>query len=90
MKTIGGSEDIAPPILTSVLDGGGQLHVSGKKPPTKGKVVPVLNLALRHEDVWGSEGIAPTFLFSALERGEWSAACPGEKASDKRYSSSCA
>jgi hypothetical protein len=25
----------------------------------KGKVVPVLNRALRHEDVWGSGGIAP-------------------------------
>jgi len=28
----------------------------------KGKVVPVLNSALRHEDVLGSRGIAPRIL----------------------------
>jgi hypothetical protein len=28
----------------------------------KGKVVPVLNQALRHEDVWGSGCIDPRFL----------------------------
>jgi hypothetical protein len=30
-----------------------------------------------HEDTWGSGGIAPPFLTSALERGEWSASRPG-------------
>jgi hypothetical protein len=29
--------------------------------------------APRHEDVCGSEGIAPSFLTSALDGGEWSA-----------------
>jgi hypothetical protein len=28
----------------------------------KGEVVPVLNLAPRHEDFWGSRGIAPRIL----------------------------
>jgi hypothetical protein len=33
----------------------------------------VLNSALRHKDVWGSVGIAPPFLTSALDGGECSA-----------------
>jgi hypothetical protein len=35
-----------------------------------------LQYAVRHEDVWGSGGIAPSFLTSALDGGEWSASCP--------------
>jgi hypothetical protein len=27
--------------------------------------------------MWGSGGIAPPFLTSALDEGEWSAVCPG-------------
>jgi len=29
------------------------------KGKSKGKVIPVLNQARRHEDVWGSGGIVP-------------------------------
>jgi hypothetical protein len=44
----------------------------------KGKVVPVLDyLSTNHEDVWGSGGIAPPFLTSALDGDVWSASCPG-------------
>jgi hypothetical protein len=32
----------------------------------------LINLALCHEDMWGSGGIAPPFLISALHGGEWS------------------
>jgi hypothetical protein len=39
----------------------------------KSKVVPELNKVSRHEDVWGSAGIAPPFLSSVLYGGEWSA-----------------
>jgi hypothetical protein len=34
----------------------------------KGKFVPVLNSALRHEDVWECGDIAPPFLTSALDK----------------------
>jgi hypothetical protein len=34
----------------------------------KDKFLPVFNC---HEDVWGSEGIAPPFLTSALDGSEW-------------------
>jgi hypothetical protein len=51
-------------------------HVEGKKVKKKGKFVPVLNYAPRHEDVWGSGDIAPPFLTLALDGGEWSASCP--------------
>jgi hypothetical protein len=37
----------------------------------------LLNEVLSHEDVWGSGGIAPPFLISALDGGEWSAWRPG-------------
>jgi hypothetical protein len=37
----------------------------------------VLNQAPRHKDVWGSGGIAPPLLTSALDGGEWSASRPG-------------
>jgi hypothetical protein len=30
-------------------------------------------MALRHEDIWGSEGIASPFLILALDGREWSA-----------------
>jgi hypothetical protein len=44
----------------------------------KSKVVLALNYyAPRHEDVWGTGGIAPSFLTSALDGGEWSASNPG-------------
>jgi hypothetical protein len=33
------------------------------------------NKTLRHEDVWGSGDIAPSFLTSAPDGGEWSASC---------------
>jgi hypothetical protein len=36
-----------------------------------------VNLSLCLEDVWGSEGRAPTFLTSALDGGEWLASRPG-------------
>jgi hypothetical protein len=32
--------------------------------------------AVRHEDIWGSRGIAPPFHTSALDGGEWSASRP--------------
>jgi hypothetical protein len=35
------------------------------------------NYVLRHEGVWGSEGIPPPILTSTLVRGEWSASRPG-------------
>jgi hypothetical protein len=41
------------------------------------------NEALRHEDVWGSERIAPPFLTSALRGGEWSASRPGHFTPEK-------
>jgi hypothetical protein len=31
---------------------------------------------MAHEDLWGSGGIAPPFLISALDGGEWSASRP--------------
>jgi hypothetical protein len=37
----------------------------------------VFNSTLCHEDVWGSGGIAPPFLTSALDGGERSASLPG-------------
>jgi hypothetical protein len=33
-------------------------------------------LSLCHEDIWGSEGIAPPFLTPALDGGEWSDSRP--------------
>jgi hypothetical protein len=36
-----------------------------------------INYAPRHEDVWGSGGIAQKFLTSALDGGQWSAPRPG-------------
>jgi hypothetical protein len=41
-----------------------------------GKVVSVLNCTQRYEDVWDSECIDPSFLTSALIRGERSASRP--------------
>jgi hypothetical protein len=37
----------------------------------------LINKAPRHEDVWGSGGIAPLFWTLALYGGEWSASRPG-------------
>jgi hypothetical protein len=36
-----------------------------------------INLAVRRDDVWGSVDVAPSFLTSALNGGEWSASLPG-------------
>jgi hypothetical protein len=36
----------------------------------------LINYTPRHEDVWGSGGIAPPFLTSELDGGEWPASCP--------------
>lgn len=36
----------------------------------KGKVVPLDNEASRHENVWESGEITPSFLMSALDAGE--------------------
>jgi hypothetical protein len=36
------------------------------------KVVPVLHKTPRYKDVWASGGIAPTFLTSVLDGGEFS------------------
>jgi hypothetical protein len=41
------------------------------KPP-----LSVINYAIRHEDVWGSEGIASAISTLALDEGEWSASRP--------------
>jgi hypothetical protein len=40
-------------------------------------VFPVFNKTSAHEDVWGSGGMALTFMTSALDGGEWSASRPG-------------
>jgi hypothetical protein len=37
----------------------------------------LLSQALCHKDIWGSGGIAPPFLTSALDGGEWSASRSG-------------
>jgi hypothetical protein len=37
----------------------------------------LINEAPRHEDIWGSVGIAPPFLISALDGGQWSDSHPG-------------
>jgi hypothetical protein len=42
----------------------------------KGKVVPVLNWASYHEEVWGSGGVTPRILNRG---GEWSASRPGDR-----------
>jgi hypothetical protein len=42
----------------------------------KGKVVPVLNEGPCHENIWGSEGIAPHILILGSNGGEWSASHP--------------
>jgi hypothetical protein len=43
----------------------------------RGIVLPGLNsLSTCHEDIWGSGGIAPPFLTSALDGGEWSTSHP--------------
>jgi hypothetical protein len=42
------------------------------EPVNKVKIPPVL----RHEDIWSNGGIAPPFLTSALDGGEWSASRP--------------
>jgi hypothetical protein len=39
--------------------------------------VCVINEAPGHEDIWGCESIAPSFLTWALDGGEWSASRPG-------------
>jgi hypothetical protein len=39
----------------------------------------LINGAARHEDVWGSRGIAPPFLTSALNGSEWSVSRPGPR-----------
>jgi hypothetical protein len=40
-------------------------------------IIIIIIIALYHEDIWGSGGIAPPFLNSALDGGEWSASGPG-------------
>jgi hypothetical protein len=50
----------------------------------------MVKLSLCHEDVWGSGGIAPTFLTSALHGDEWSVSRPclftlGETAPDTHW-----
>jgi hypothetical protein len=37
----------------------------------------LINYAPRHDDTWGTGGITPPFLTSALDGGEWSASRPG-------------
>jgi hypothetical protein len=44
---------------------------------TFAKVLSEGKVVLSYEDVWGSGGIAPSFLTSALEKGEWSDSRPG-------------
>jgi hypothetical protein len=43
----------------------------------RGNVVPMINFTLCKEHIWGSGGIAPSVLTSALDWGEWSAFCSG-------------
>jgi hypothetical protein len=43
----------------------------------------LINHALCHGDIWGSGGIAPPFLTSTLDGGEWSASRPGRFAAGK-------
>jgi hypothetical protein len=42
----------------------------------KGKITPVFNYALYHEDIWGSGDIAPPFFIPAVDGGELKASCP--------------
>jgi hypothetical protein len=56
--------------------------------------VRLINQALCHEEVWGSGGIAPPFLTSALVGCEWSAArlcrfTPGERAPGTHWIRGC-
>jgi hypothetical protein len=54
------------------------LSTKGETVPRKGKVpLCLINYVPRHEDVWGSGGIALRFLISALDEGDWSASRPG-------------
>jgi hypothetical protein len=41
------------------------------------KVVVLINQLTRYEDVWGSGGIVPRILTSALDGREWLASRPG-------------
>jgi hypothetical protein len=53
---------------------------TGPVEPSKVKVklpLCLIDLALCHEDIWGSGGIALPFLTSVLDGGEWSASCLG-------------
>jgi hypothetical protein len=43
----------------------------------------LINYALFHDDLWGSGGIAPSFLTSALDGGEWSLSRPGRFTPDQ-------
>jgi hypothetical protein len=52
------------------------LVLSKKRKGEKGKVIPVLNYALCHEDVWGSGGTATPLVTWVLDNGEWSATRP--------------
>jgi hypothetical protein len=54
---------------------GGHLYLSVKKWKVKLPLC-LINYAPCHEDVWGSGGIAPQFLTSALDRGERSVPTP--------------
>jgi hypothetical protein len=44
---------------------------------SKGKIIPVLNSAPHHGDVWGSGGVDPRIQTSALDGREWSVSRPG-------------
>jgi hypothetical protein len=65
----------SPPVVVNL-----SLHLSAISYGVKGEV----RVTLCREDIWGSGGIAPPFLNSALDGGEWSVSrssrfTPGER-----------
>jgi hypothetical protein len=56
---------------------------SGLIVTVKKKSLCLINQAQCHQDLLGSGGIAPPFLNSALDRGEWLPLLPGSFKSEK-------
>jgi hypothetical protein len=48
-----------------------------RSPAVQPVAIPTSKVVPRHEDEWWSGDIAPPFLTSAKDGGEWSASCSG-------------